>query len=479
MRGISILCAIAVLSCSPPADPAPTGTDAESFDSAPPSTGAPDATAASTLDAAGAPDATEVRDASAPPAVDASAKPDVWANDAHNEASSNQPPHDAPGGDSGPAGTDAAKDAADAPSCNGYQLTQWPVALANIQSMAPLGLLVPPDHTFPSPHMGIATKAGTTPISVVAPASLRMTRVMWRDYDEDASSGFGGDPFQDVYTVSYELCGVEVQGYIGLITSVTHSALLNAMKACVPVAVPGVGGGTLCQVDMSVSVKAGEEIGVVKAGRGLDIGFRDYRNPTGKSAFAKPDRFCAGGGNVFARCYTACALEYLPDSPDKTSMFNLLLDSSRTVLRTEAPRCGSVYHDVVGSAQGNWFAPVVTQSEGPQLYLGPSTFTDNVYDFSIGTSVPSVTAGLYRYIPSSSGTINRKFSDITNDDVYCFETFYRNERDAWDRVAAVTDFTLLVQRRNSGASVAVERRAQGTCGTGPWTMSAGAAVFDR
>jgi hypothetical protein len=328
--------------------------------------------------------------------------------------------------------------------------------------------------------MGIATKVGPTPVQVVAPASLRVTRVVWRDYDEDASAGWGGDPFQDNYSVNYELCGAEVQGYISLMTAITHPALLSAMKACVPVAVPGIGGGTLCQVDVSVPVKAGEELGNVKAGRGLDIGLRDYGNPTGKSAFASPNRFCSGGGNVSSRCYTACTLEYVPDSPDKTALFNLLLDSSRTVLRTEAPRCGSVYHDVVGSAQGHWFAPGVTAlGEAAHLYLGPSTFTDNVYDFSIGTSVPTVTPGLYRYIPSSSGTINRKFSDITNDDAYCFETFYRNERDAWDRVAAVTDFTLLVQRRNAGASVAIERRAQGTCGAGPWTMSVSPAVFDR
>ena len=362
------------------------------------------------------------------------------------------------------------------PSCEGYQIARWPVDLNDVQSLAPIGLLVPPDHTFPSPHMGIATKKGTAAVRVYAPAAARATRVSFRDYDEDAGASFN---FEDVFFITFEFCGKTIQGYVGLMSKLTHPGLLNAMKACVPVSLPG--DGTYCQVDVDVTVAAGEELGTVRGGRGIDVGFRDYRLANGKSAFANPERFCSGqGGNVYARCHTACALEYLVDSTTKTSLLDLVLDSTESVHRTEAPRCGTVFHDVVGSAQGHWFQPGNNaMGEGPHLYLGPDPFLANVYAFSIGTTVTDVTAGLYRYVAAASGSVNPPFANIKDDAVYCFDNIYRATLDARDQKNAVSGLNFLVQRRNAGASVAVEKRMATSCGNGPWTMGAGAVVFDR
>ena len=43
----------------------------------------------------------------------------------------------------------------EAPACpaSGPVLDRPPVDLAELTSMAPVGTLVPPDHTFPTPHM--------------------------------------------------------------------------------------------------------------------------------------------------------------------------------------------------------------------------------------------------------------------------------------------------------------------------------------
>jgi hypothetical protein len=94
-------------------------------------------------------------------------------------------------------------------------------------------------------------------------------------------------------------------------TSITHPALTVALASCTPVVIPG---GSICQMSMDVPVAAGEVIATVKPGKGLDVGFRDYRLSTGASAFANPSHHCPGtpGSNPFARCYAVCALEQLP-----------------------------------------------------------------------------------------------------------------------------------------------------------------------
>lgn len=87
--------------------------------------------------------------------------------------------------------------------------------------------------------------------------------------------------------------------------------------------------------------------------------------------------------------------------------------------------------------------------------------------------MPGIGSDAYTYASRADGTVNRDPSTITADGrVYCFEglTGYR---------ARALEGTIVLAALTAPAELRLEARQAASCGEGPWTLGAGAAVFER
>src|SRR5256885_7426578 len=91
----------------------------------------------------------------------------------------------APNESRGSAGPDALAPAGAPllPRCDPRQpvFTQLPHALADVQSLTPLGHVAPPGHTFPTDHMYFYLHGGGA-VPLVSPGDLTVTRVSSTEY---------------------------------------------------------------------------------------------------------------------------------------------------------------------------------------------------------------------------------------------------------------------------------------------------------
>ena len=326
------------------------------------------------------------------------------------------------------------------------------------------------------------TKNDATPndieAPVYAPGNIVVDSIALRNYARLNSRTNYTD-----YTITFKVCD-GVEGYFHHVRGLTHPDLVRALQnqGCTP---QGSGNEKFCSFPTNVPIAAGAQMATTgdrAAGvGGLDMGMRDYRLATGRSAFANPSRWCleTSSHNVYDQCYTVCPLDYVP-AADRDRYLGLFTDFPRTITRADEPRCGDFYTDRAGTAQGRWYsvANPAQFSEAPHLYTGPSALSGAVHSFSMGTSVPTLDARQYMFVPQAGGLVNRLFDTITDGQVYCYERFYNWAGDALTNRNPLTPFTILVQMANSGQRLLVAKRTETACGSGPWTMGT-SAIFER
>lgn len=378
------------------------------------------------------------------------------------------------------------------PACKSGPLFQVaPVHVEDVEHLGPLGSLVPPDHTFPTPHMYIYSKVkdgGPIAATVYAPADMVLVSAGLRHYDKIGTKTDYID-----YTLVFAVCA-EVDMYFHHVSSVSHPAIAAAIDAekakCKFSADGGVntGGGSneqYCAMEVRADVKAGDAIGTSgdKEARvgGLDWGARDRRMPNGRSGYINPARHCPGQ-NVFDRCYAFCGFESLP-SEVYAPYRSLFTDFTGTVIRQDEPHCGTTYADVPGTAQGYWFAAqrpaVLNGPEEYELFLGSSPYTAAYDIFSMGRNVPDLKASRYVFRPSTSGNVNRRFAQLLPGETACYEALYDRESAIPQGAPPLTNLTILVKLETDAQKLTVEKRPSATCGTGPWTFGNSVGTFIR
>ena len=357
-----------------------------------------------------------------------------------------------------------------------------PVPLANISHLRPLGTFSPGDHIYPTPHMYFMVKTTSNPNDiespVIAPANATVFRITLRKY-----ASLGGKTNYVSHTIAARVCD-ELEFYLIHVRTFTNTALAQAAAgSCSLIAVNS--NESVCNIEVNIPITGGQQIGTtgdsVAGVGGLDVGVRYYGLAQGRSAYARPERWCgASGKDVFSRCYAVCSLDLLANAT-RDSYLALFSDPNRQFFRTEEPRCGDVYLDVPGSLQGHWVFPGTQPvgNESPQLFLGPATLSSNYQVVSTGTKIPGLNAAIYLFAPRSSGRVNRRFNEILEAETYCIEKFGISEQDLKSTGGSTATFTLLVRLAPGGTSLAIERRAAAACGDGPWSLGASAASFER
>ena len=213
--------------------------------------------------------------------------------------------------------------------------------------------------------------------------------------------------------------------------------------------------------------------------RVFDFGARDARLPA-PTGYANINRYyLTPDGNDLR--HIACPWDYFP-AASREGALALMGDpfAMPPVRRTVEPRCGTVVHDVAGTAQGNWFGYPTTgamyDEPPPQEDKVVSLVRDPMYParplFSVG-SMSNLGPGRYYFTVQATGRVNRDFPALTaGSGVHCYESL--TEQNGQSKGSGI----ILVEA-TADNKLRLERMSFASCGPGPWTFGVSATTFDR
>jgi hypothetical protein len=285
------------------------------------------------------------------------------------------------------------------PECSGQLFTVPPVEIDEIGSITPLGSVNPPGHTLPTEHMYLSVDKewGTTDIT-----PLRVPADVYIETISSSSDAIVGEERTE-YVIMFALCK-DVHGYFDHVKELSDEILsLFEDAECLSWSVYE---GDYCTKDINRWVDAGEVIGGVGHLQGnFDLGVYDLRKT---SAFANVSRYSS------RTPYIQCPLDYY-DETTKAQLYSKIID------RTAEPLCGEVMQDVPGTLQGNWF------HEDTVLDVDWETNLAFVHDNLDPSNAIISVAGKFMdpskwvFTERTSGFVNRKFSDVTPGEIYCYD----------------------------------------------------------
>jgi len=318
------------------------------------------------------------------------------------------------------------------------------------------------------------------PTTVYAPADMTLTNIFFK-YRE--TSGSKTD-YTD-YDLHFSVCD-DVKLYFIHVRSLTHPEIVSAIAAA---NCPSSGAARNYQeyhLRVNIPISANEVIGTTgdlnASIYGMDVGLRDYRLQTGRTAFVNPDRWCdENNPHITGRCYTACFFDYM-DADAAYPYLDMFFktDNNQGFHRTEDPVCGTVYLDVENTAQGYWFPSTEnTTTEVNSLFLGPNDYLPSKHSFSTGNAITGLASRVYTFTPQSSGIINRKFNEITDSEIYCFDTLYDSLYSLVSDLPTWMESIILLQLSSDGRTITIEKQSATSCGSGPCSFTDNAVTFYR
>jgi len=108
--------------------------------------------------------------------------------------------------------------------------------------------------------------------------------------------------------------------------------------------------------------------------------------------------------------------------------------------------------------------------------LGPDNVKPSLGIFSVGTALTTLPSGKYSFVPATSGSVNRNFSDITPDGkIHCYETKFLSG----PSYSTSSPVTVMLLKLLDTSTLQIEVENGSTCGSGPWTFGASYVIFSR
>ena len=356
------------------------------------------------------------------------------------------------------------------PSCGSMKtfFSVLPIPWNDTLSIVPLGQETPGDHILPAPHSYITSRDGDAPI--YAPGNLTLISLGIRHFDKLGNLVNFSD-----YTLEFQPCD-EVYLYFHNVLTLTYPPFVQAaqqvLQTCHFSSVKQ--NEEYCSGAVNIHVSAGQFIGTASS---MDIGARDLRLSTGKSAFIDPAKSCPTG-DIFERCFTVCPFDYFTSSSITQIKFT---SSDGLISRTEPPVCGSVYNDVPNTLQGNWFNSTISVAsispESQDLFLGPDHIQIGLQIISIGNTASTIPFGIYQFYALNSGLMNRNFSQVTADGkIYCYQTFPPPPP---QNAHSMNQTSILLMQLVNSTTVRIEKISSSSCGSGSWTFDSSYTDFLR
>lgn len=336
-----------------------------------------------------------------------------------------------------------------------------PVSLDKISTVVPLGNFEPRSHIAPTTQIYVRyLREQNAPAltTLYAPADMTVTQI-WL-FDNNSSQ----TPFNS-YRIDFTLCS-GVSGYfIHAITindklmAAMHEPYDYAQTSDVGLAKPD----HVYRKDVSVALRAGEVLGTA-GGKSiypdaLDFGLSDSRVSAG--VVANPARW------EDMDLHYVCPLDYF--SPDiSAALYAKLGDFDGKLISINSPKCGQVYQDVPGTAQGVWISKAAANPSifdvSNLLTLGHHSFDHAQGVFVMGNVLRQLgfdNSFIYGFSPRTAGKVNVDFNKIVPDgNVYCYQNI--NQSDPRSPGAAV-----LLQLLDAN-TLRIGQVDGGACGSGPW-----------
>ena len=352
----------------------------------------------------------------------------------------------------------------DLPECgDATLLTVGPLAASDFVSIVPLGNLNPSGHTFPTDHLYLYLPAPVPPSSAPAVVSLVSPGHVWITNVQTHSSPT--PPAYQDWTVSLAPCK-DIQFYFGHVSQLASSVAAQVGSVDSNCDEYDTGGRHFrnCGKNVNIELQAGEPLGQAGGHDGqyaLDFGAQDDR---GKLAYVDPSRLRS------EQLHVICPPDmFAPAVHD--DLVNRLGSYDGTHQRTVEPRCGAVMQDIAGTTQGVWYRQGAPSSpEDPHLALVHDNVDPTIPVFSVGTSIPTLSSGVYTFTVAASGTSNRDFGDVSATGIYCWDLRY---------FYSATGLGRLVASYNATSTLSVRFDAATACGPGPWTVGSEGTVFER
>jgi hypothetical protein len=347
-------------------------------------------------------------------------------------------------------------------------LKQSPINIDQLSTIIPLGNFAPPGHVIPTEHMyynylnipladGTPTPAKTT---LYVPADMTVTRITLFD-NQSATKPF------DSYRLDFTVCK-EVTGYFIHILQLNDKLKAAMSKPYDQTQTSDAGGGMLEHTYgkvVDVKLTAGEVLGSGGGGAGLpgglDIGLYDSR--TAMPTFANPERWKQDNKIV-------CSLDYFPTDISK-ALYSHIGDYTFKFIEPGDPKCGQVYQDIPGSAQGVWFGSDSPKDQigeiSHQLTLGHSNFNHAKGTFALGDAVRQIgidPTAVYAFTPTTSGQQNLDFGLVKpGSTVYCYQTVNNN--------GEPTPGPVLILQLVDSNTLRLGTTDTTVCGAGPWIFT--------
>ena len=322
--------------------------------------------------------------------------------------------------------------------------TDVPTKLVGVSGIVPLGNLNPKGHTIPSRHAyiypvmtipGDPTTAKTVP--VFAPGKADIVAVEYHPGDLDWSLHIKPCAEISLYYLHVDKLAPAIAAAVG---DVSDGGIVFP--------------GSMTAKPVTIPVTGGQLLGFAQT---FDVGLHDFRKP--EQPFVNQARYkvdiptllAAFGlaGNPIAvavaprimpqALYNRCFIDYYKPAP-RAALTARLSDYDGLPLASGVPPCHSHMQDVTGSARGNWWNDLdpthdALFNEDHAVALVSWNVTPTAELFSLNENVPGFTASLFDAstppdivnaafeFPVRPGPqkTNRRFAEITDDALYCYD----------------------------------------------------------
>jgi hypothetical protein len=258
-----------------------------------------------------------------------------------------------------------------------YPFTIFPVDLATVKNITPLGNLNPGGHTFPTDHCYINLKSPMVPTPIYAPGVLTLTGIYRSQRFVLNTTNLIGEDFSLFFSI-------DATSYLRF----DHvSQLSDDIKALLTTAIENDctiydNGSTTtykqCRLSVNYNVSSGAVIGKVGGQpnvAGLDIG--------------------AYTVNVKPPYGVKCPFSFY--KKEIFDQFKNLFGNS-IITRTTQPICGTVLQDVDNTLQGRWIAAGKTYyPEDFNIAFVADNFDPSIPAISVGNSQVGLPANVYTY----------------------------------------------------------------------------------
>jgi hypothetical protein len=322
--------------------------------------------------------------------------------------------------------------------------TDYPTKLVEVSGIVPLGNLNPKGHTVPSRHAyiypvmtipGDPSTAKTVP--VFAPGKAEIVAVEYHPGAPDWSLHLKPCKEISLYYFHVDKLSPPIAAAVGDIAD--GGVVFPGSMTAKPVAIP---------------VTGGQLLGFAQT---FDVGLQDFRKPTqpfvnqARYKVDVPTLLAALGlaGNPIAiavtprimpqALYNRCFIDYYKPAP-RAALTARLSDYDGAPLASGVPPCHSHMQDVPNTARGNWWNdldPVhdALFAEDHAIALVNWNVTPTVELFSLNENVPGFSVALFDAgtppdvvnatfeFPVRPGPqrTNRRFAEITDDALYCYD----------------------------------------------------------